>query len=55
MGVGLGLGPALSGLAMAFSSTSVVLNSLTLRWWTPEREVRQQIEQSQTEEEHGEQ
>lgn len=55
VGVGLGLGPALSGLAMAFSSTSVVLNSLTLRWWTPEREVRQQIEQSQTEEEHGEQ
>lgn len=42
--VGVGLGPALSGLAMAFSSTSVVLNSLTLRWWRPNRAVREMIE-----------
>ncbi|CDR99338.1 related to CCC2-copper resistance-associated P-type ATPase [Sporisorium scitamineum] len=50
VGVGVGLGPALSGLAMAFSSTSVVVNSLTLRWWRPEREVRRMIEESQVDE-----
>uniref|UniRef100_V5EMK6 HMA domain-containing protein n=2 Tax=Kalmanozyma brasiliensis (strain GHG001) TaxID=1365824 RepID=V5EMK6_KALBG len=45
VGVGVRLGPALSGLAMAFSSTSVVLNSLTLRWWRPEKVVRRKIEE----------
>ena len=50
VGIGIGLGPALSGLAMAFSSTSVVLNSLTLRWWRPEKEVRRRIEASEREE-----
>lgn len=49
VGVGIGLGPALSGLAMAFSSTSVVLNSLTLRWWKPEAEVRKRIEEAENE------
>ncbi|SPO24852.1 related to CCC2 - copper resistance-associated P-type ATPase [Ustilago trichophora] len=50
VGLGVGLGPALSGLAMAFSSTSVVLNSLTLRWWRPEKEVRKRIEESEQQE-----
>ncbi|SPO22676.1 related to CCC2 - copper resistance-associated P-type ATPase [Ustilago trichophora] len=48
--VGVGLGPALSGLAMAFSSTSVVLNSLTLRWWRPEKDVRKRIGESEQQE-----
>ncbi|KAJ1034207.1 hypothetical protein NDA18_001072 [Ustilago nuda] len=49
VGVGVEVGPVLSGLAMAFSSTSVVLNSLTLRWWRPERDVRRMIEISDEE------
>ncbi|CBQ70420.1 related to CCC2-copper resistance-associated P-type ATPase [Sporisorium reilianum SRZ2] len=51
VGVGVGLGPALSGLAMAFSSTSVVVNSLTLRWWRPERGVRRMVARCDS---HGE-
>ncbi len=50
IGLGIGLGPALSGLAMAFSSTSVVVNSLTLRWWKPDRVVRRKIEESELDE-----
>lgn len=33
--IGFTLGPSWSGLAMALSSCSVVLNALTLRLWTP--------------------
>lgn len=33
------LGPSWSGLAMAFSSTSVVLNALALRIWRPPKDV----------------
>ena len=47
--LGVRLGPALSGLAMAFSSTSVVLNSLTLRWWRPDGQVRTRIAQAEAE------
>jgi P-type E1-E2 ATPase len=37
---GLGLRPEIAGLAMALSSVSVVLNSLTLRAWRPNRQAR---------------
>ncbi len=33
--IGISIGPSLSGLAMALSSTSVVLNALTLNFWKP--------------------
>ncbi len=37
MGMGMVLRPELAGLAMAFSSVSVVANSLLLRLWRPDR------------------
>ena len=39
MPLGIKLGPELSGMAMALSSTSVVLNSLSLRLWSPPKRI----------------
>ncbi|PWN53197.1 heavy metal translocatin [Violaceomyces palustris] len=43
MPVGFKLGPSLSGLAMALSSSSVVINALTLRFWRVPPEVQRFI------------